>query len=249
MARGGGSAGRPRPTVGRPQRAAGRPGRRDRPRVPDDPPHRHRRGARPGVAPPHHAAAGGTPRRRAGRRHPPAVRPAQPAGRDRRGSAAAAHHGRAGRPGTTMTAAPSEPVRRLSLQEHATLTVPPPPLDPAAVEALRLCDAVTVTGQGHQIELRSKSLVGVIRAGPVELRITPKLTIRRLLWLLGYARNPKGWHDDDIVGLTEVDPEDTVTAVAVSFVAATRRALAAGLLQGYRTIEQTDLVLRGRLRE
>ncbi len=139
-----------------------------------------------------------------------------------------------------MTAAPSEPVRRLSLKEHATLTVPPPPLDPAAVEALRRCDAVTVTGQGHQTELRSKSLVGVIRAGPVELRITPKLTIRRLLWLLDYARNPKGWHDDDIVGLTEVDPEDTVTAVAVSFVAATRRALAAGLLQGYRTIEQTD---------
>jgi 5-methylcytosine-specific restriction enzyme subunit McrC len=148
-----------------------------------------------------------------------------------------------------MTAAPDERVRRLSLREHSRLTVPPPPLERAAVDALRHCDAVTVTGHGRQIELRSKSLVGVIRAGPVELRINPKLTIRRLLWLLDHARNPKGWRDDDIVGLTEVGPEDTVTAVAVSFLAATRRALAAGLLQGYRTIEQTDMVLRGRLRE
>src|SRR5206468_10759010 len=62
-------------------------------------------------------------------------------------------------------------------------------------------------------------------------------------------RNPGGWREDDVVGLTEVGPEDIVTAVAVSFLAATRRALAQGLLQGYRTIEETSLVLRGRLRE
>src|SRR6266511_2352206 len=128
-----------------------------------------------------------------------------------------------------MTSADVGPIRHLSLPERAQLDVTPP-LAPRAV-------------------LHAKLLVGVIRVGPVELRITPKLPIRRLLWLLDYARNPGGWREDDIVGLTEVGPEDMVTAVAVSFLAAARRALAGGLLQGYRTIEETSLVLRGRLRE
>jgi len=140
------------------------------------------------------------------------------------------------------------PVRHLSLPEHRWLEVTPP-LAPSVVEVLRRTGAVTVSSEQRRTVLRSRSIVGVLRAGPVELRITPKLPIRRLLWLLDYARNPSGWREDDVVGLTEVGPEDMVTAVAVAFLAAARRALAAGLLQGYRTVEETALVLRGRLRE
>ncbi len=147
-----------------------------------------------------------------------------------------------------MTSADVGPIRHLSLPERAQLDVTPP-LAPPVVETLRRSGAVTVTSQRHRTVLHAKLLVGVIRVGPVELRITPKLPIRRLLWLLDYARNPGGWREDDIVGLTEVGPEDMVTAVAVSFLAAARRALAGGLLQAYRTVEETSLVLRGRLRE
>jgi 5-methylcytosine-specific restriction enzyme subunit McrC len=139
-------------------------------------------------------------------------------------------------------------VLHLSLPERGRLDVRPP-LAPPDIEALRRSGAVTVTSERQRTVLQAKLLVGVIRAGPVELRITPKLPIRRLLWLLEYARNPGGWRKDDVVGLTEVGSEDIVTAVAVSFLAATRRALTQGLLQGYRTIEETSLVLRGRLRE
>jgi 5-methylcytosine-specific restriction enzyme subunit McrC len=85
------------------------------------------------------------------------------------------------------------------------------------------------------------------RVADVELRITPKIGIRRLLWLLGHAQDPDGWRDEDVVPLAAVD--DLVAALAVSFLAATRRALAAGVLQGYRTIEEALPVLRGRLRE
>ena len=147
-----------------------------------------------------------------------------------------------------MTSAAREPVRHLRLPERGRLEVTPP-LTPPVVEALRRSGAVTVTNDRQRTVLQSKVLVGVIRAGPVELRVTPKLAIRRLLWLLGYAQNPGGWREDDIVGLTEAGSEDMVTAVAVSFLAATRRALAAGPLQGYRSVEETSLVLRGRLRE
>src|SRR6266511_6281937 len=147
-----------------------------------------------------------------------------------------------------MTSADVGPIRHLSLPERAQLDVTPP-LAPPVVETLRRSGAVTVTSQRHRTVLHAKLLVGVIRVGPVELRITPKLPIRRLLWLLDYARNPGGWREDDIVGLTEVGPEDMVTAVAVSFLAAARRAVTGGLLQGYRTVEESSLVLRGRLRE
>ena len=96
-------------------------------------------------------------------------------------------------------------------------------------------------------QLTSTSYVGVVRAGDVELRVTPKLPIRRLLWLIGYSSDPKGWRDDQQVDLQETD--DLVAAMAVSFVAASTRALAQGLLRGYQIIEEASATLRGRLRE
>jgi 5-methylcytosine-specific restriction enzyme subunit McrC len=147
-----------------------------------------------------------------------------------------------------VTSVGGGPTQHLSLPEHDRLEVTPSLPAPVA-EALQRSGAVTITGDRRRTILRSKALVGVIRAGPVELRIIPKLPIRRLLWLLDYARNPSGWREDDAVGLSEVGPEDMVAAIAVSFLAAARRVLAGGLLQGYRTVEETAPVLRGRLRE
>ncbi|MER7333707.1 MULTISPECIES: restriction endonuclease [unclassified Micromonospora] len=74
----------------------------------------------------------------------------------------------------------------------------------------------------------------------------PKVGIARLLWLLGYARDPRGWRAEP-VGLT---PEhDLVPAMAVAFAAVTSQALAGGVLQGYRTVEEALPLVRGRLRE
>ncbi|WP_174184820.1 McrC family protein [Nocardia barduliensis] len=117
-----------------------------------------------------------------------------------------------------------------------------------------IADALTATGavkvsadlEGRTV-LKASSYVGVLRCGEVELRITPKIGIHRLLWLLGHAQDPSGWREDDIVDLATVD--DLVSAVAVSFHAAARRALSHGVLQGYRTVEEALPLLRGRLRE
>ncbi|MFE5566622.1 McrC family protein [Amycolatopsis japonica] len=137
-------------------------------------------------------------------------------------------------------------MRRLTLPEHKVRAFTP--IARPIANALAATGAVKVSADldGRTV-LTASSQVGVLRCGDLELRITPKIGIHRLLWLLGHARDPDGWHDDEIVDLTTAD--DLVTAVAVAFHAATRRALAHGILQGYRTVEEALPLLRGRLRE
>lgn len=137
-------------------------------------------------------------------------------------------------------------LRLLTIPEYKTRAYRP--LPPGVAGALAKTGAVQVTMdlQGRT-QLTSTSYVGVVRAGDVELRITPKVPIRRLLWLVGYASDPKGWRDEQQVDLQDVD--ELVAAMAVSFVAASARALTRGLLRGYRITEEASVTLRGRLRE
>jgi 5-methylcytosine-specific restriction enzyme subunit McrC len=88
--------------------------------------------------------------------------------------------------------------------------------------------------------------VGVLRAGEVEVRIRPRITIARLIFMLGYSTDPRSWRDDP-AGLE--DQPDLWPAMAQVFVRQAERALERGILQGYRTEESAKLVLRGRLRE
>jgi 5-methylcytosine-specific restriction enzyme subunit McrC len=88
--------------------------------------------------------------------------------------------------------------------------------------------------------------VGVLRAADVEVRIRPRITIARLMYLLGYAQDPRTWRDDP-VGLD--DQPDLWPAMAQVFVRTAENALQRGLLQGYRTEESSQMVMRGRLRE
>ncbi|MER7417742.1 restriction endonuclease [Micromonospora peucetia] len=94
--------------------------------------------------------------------------------------------------------------------------------------------------------VRAGRKVGAARIGGVELHIEPKVPIARLFFLVGYARNPKGWRDES-VSLTE--QAGLVPALAAALSRQTDRALRQGLLQGYRSIDDTSPVLRGRLRE
>jgi 5-methylcytosine-specific restriction enzyme subunit McrC len=94
--------------------------------------------------------------------------------------------------------------------------------------------------------VRAGRKVGAARIGGVELHIEPKVPIARLLFLVGYARNPKGWRDES-VPLSE--HAGLVPALAAALWRQTDRAVRQGLLQGYRTVDETSTVLRGRLRE
>lgn len=94
--------------------------------------------------------------------------------------------------------------------------------------------------------VRAGRRVGAARIGGVEVHIEPKLPVARLLFLLGYARDPKVWRDESV---PLAERAGLVPALAAALWRQTDRALRAGLPHGYRTVDETSLVLRGRLRE
>jgi 5-methylcytosine-specific restriction enzyme subunit McrC len=112
-----------------------------------------------------------------------------------------------------------------------------------ASPAVRVTPSLTVPGR---FDLTAAQYVGVVRTRGCELWIHPKLPIARLLFLLGYARDPKGWRDED-PAFAEAD--NLVEALVRAFARQTERALARGLLQGYRSTEDAQPTIRGRIRE
>lgn len=119
-------------------------------------------------------------------------------------------------------------------------------LDDATGEALSRSDAVdAVRLGGGDWRIAPTTKVGVVSVAGVTVWIQPKVTINRILFLLGYAHKP-GWQHDD-VDMKGVD--DLVPALAGAFVVQAERALERGLLQGYTEIDDSLNVLRGRVRE
>lgn len=94
--------------------------------------------------------------------------------------------------------------------------------------------------------VRAGRYVGAARIGDVEVRIAPKVAVDRLLFLVGYATSGRHWRDEDLL-LGEAP--QLVPVLAEALWRQTERALRQGLLQGYRTIDESAPVLRGRLRE
>jgi 5-methylcytosine-specific restriction enzyme subunit McrC len=80
----------------------------------------------------------------------------------------------------------------------------------------------------------------------IQVRISPKIPIARLVLLMGYARNPLSWRDD-LVSLEE--DADLPEALSHTLAVLAARALDQGVLKGYVTVDESLPVLRGRLRE
>ncbi|MEV4439368.1 restriction endonuclease [Streptomyces sp. NPDC049577] len=101
--------------------------------------------------------------------------------------------------------------------------------------------------------LRAGSKVGAITVTApttdeaVTIRIVPKVPIARLFFLLGYNLDPRGsWRDGQV---DVAEHRDLLPALAHAVERQIDRALARGLLQGYRSTEATSQVVRGRIRE
>jgi len=119
-------------------------------------------------------------------------------------------------------------------------------LDDAVGDALAASGAVTATRVGGgEWEVAPSTKIGVVSVGDMTVWVRPKVDIYRVLFLLGYAKNP-GWRADQ-VAMAEVD--DLVPALAQAFVDQAERAIEPGLLQGYTEVDDSLTVLRGRLRE
>ncbi|MEU3398136.1 McrC family protein [Streptomyces filamentosus] len=140
----------------------------------------------------------------------------------------------------------------IELVEHAPHTTHDlPAAIGRALAASRIVDAAPDPYRTGGWRLRAGSKVGafVVRApgeDPVTLRITPKVPIAQLFFLLGYALNPR-IHQE---GTVEVSAHtELVPFFAQTYERAQERALRQGVLQGYRHTEEASPVLHGRLRE
>ncbi|NNG20981.1 restriction endonuclease [Naumannella sp. ID2617S] len=118
--------------------------------------------------------------------------------------------------------------------------------------ALRQRGIVDVTPTEHsgRWELRARRWVGVITVSHLgerwQLTIQPKLPIDRIAFLLGYARNPHFWTTERVqIESASGLPE----ALARAFGRVATECLAQGVLMGYRTVDESLQVLRGRVRE
>lgn len=105
---------------------------------------------------------------------------------------------------------------------------------------------LTMTDRPGEWLVAPGTQVGVVSVAELQVVIQPKIDISRLVFLMGYARDPKFWRDDRV----RLDPDaDLPDALADAFIRLARRALDQGLLKGYVTVDDSLPVLRGRIRE
>ena len=94
-------------------------------------------------------------------------------------------------------------------------------------------------------EFRPGTHVGVFRCGDLSIVIRPRIPIDRVMFLVGYSLDPGDW----AAAPFPLSPgDDILDAVVPAFVRLTQEAIRRGLLQGYRTEEQSAGPLRGRIR-
>jgi 5-methylcytosine-specific restriction enzyme subunit McrC len=133
----------------------------------------------------------------------------------------------------------------LTLTEGAPgVSVPLTGVEYRVLNELQIVTVTTTLADGVY-EVTAGRKVGAVAMGDRQLIVRPKITdLNRLLFLMGYAKNPKIWRDEP-VGLVGAD--ELLPGLAEAFARIATRTVEQGLLQGYRTITDTLPVLRGRI--
>lgn len=120
-------------------------------------------------------------------------------------------------------------------------------LSDAESAALTATELVEVRpDRGGVFRLLPRGRVGSVLVGDLQVEVRPKekVGLSHLLFYLGYARDP-GFRPEHVIG--EVDAE-LWPALAYSLAYAVDRALARGVVQGYRTTDDALRTIRGRIR-
>ena len=114
-----------------------------------------------------------------------------------------------------------------------------------ALHASRLVNVVSAGG-GAAAVLQPSGRVGAVRVGDLQVEVWPKEKVKlaHLIFMLGYAADP-GFRPE----LVDAEAYDDLwPALAESLARLCERALLGGVLQGYRTVEESSVVVRGRIR-
>lgn len=100
-------------------------------------------------------------------------------------------------------------------------------------------------GSPGKYDLTAGSHVGTVSLPHLTILIRPKVPAERVLFLISYALDPAHWQDQT----SSLDEQsDLVEGMAAMFGIALRRALAQGILQGYRSKQEALSSVRGRIR-
>lgn len=145
-----------------------------------------------------------------------------------------------------LTKLPIDGPERIVLDENSKASEPVS-LTPAVEAALADTGLVEVrpTSDGRSV-LVPRGKVGAVRVGSIQVEVQPKdgVKLTNLLFYLGYAEDP-GFRPELVSGERE---DGLWPALAYSLAESVDRALERGVLQGYRTIDTSLRVIRGRLR-
>ena len=95
-------------------------------------------------------------------------------------------------------------------------------------------------------DITASSWIGTIVVEGLQLVVTPKIPVDRVLFLVAYAVDPVNWKH--MIRPHLGSARSLVETVVPAYVAQLRRAVAAGVLQGYSTVEDSLLTVRGRIR-
>ena len=130
------------------------------------------------------------------------------------------------------------------LEAWSTSTARLRPWQAQAVAEAGLADVRIAEGEGEW-QLVADSRVGVVGGREWGVTVVPRLAIPKLMFLLGYAADPRGWRQ---IGPAFAVEDDLFTAVASGFAVHAERALTPAPIRGYRLIEDRATAFRGRLR-
>lgn len=100
-------------------------------------------------------------------------------------------------------------------------------------------------GQTEVYDLTPGSYVGAVQVGDFAVEIQPKVPVERVFLMLSYALGEWKPLDNEFLFDEEVG---LVEAIVPAFVDLVKHALRKGILQGYRSIEESLQTVRGRIR-
>jgi 5-methylcytosine-specific restriction enzyme subunit McrC len=136
-------------------------------------------------------------------------------------------------------------LRHLRLTE--TRTSPAVALTATERDSLRhhlAVQAIPTWGLEGHYDLTPSSTVGTAVIGDLQVTITPKIGVQRLMFLLSYCLDPDQWWQYPAAAGDDID---VFEAVVPAFTTLTRQALRRGLLQGYEQRAEELSTVRGRV--
>ena len=134
------------------------------------------------------------------------------------------------------------PLKLIELDEYEEKLLPKVSKEVAA--AINQTGFITVEPTfGEESIFRADSKIGMVRVGDIQIKVMPKFPVNNLFYLLGL-------HDGIKFEFDSVNIEESQNITDLIFESFLRNVIAStsrGLLTGYRRVEETSKVLRGRI--